>query len=56
MTKDEIHGLLQRSKELLQEFTLDGHPMVCHISSPIDNGSDLSDFIDAFHYWRGERE
>lgn len=28
MTEDEVNGLLQRSKELLQEFNVEGHPMV----------------------------
>lgn len=28
MKPDEINGLVKRSKELLQEFTLEGHPMV----------------------------
>lgn len=37
MTPEEVSALLKRSKELLEEFSLDGHPMVCFPCLILDN-------------------
>ena len=37
LSKEEVDTLVQRSKQLLEEFTLDGHPLVgfCNTKSPL---------------------